>query len=299
MRETPVISVIICTYNHEDYLEKAILSVLDQEIDSRYEVLIGDDCSNDRTLKIAYHYQSLYPKVIRVFENTTNLGSTRNLLRLIFASQGDFIAILDGDDYWSSSDKLKKQMQVMNNRPNFGMVCSYALTLDDKNQTIIGRLGSDAVESFEKLIRKDDDVAAPTLFLKKELLLQCVKDSDWYISHNCFFDSVISYWFSYYSSICFIPEDLAVYRVRENSSCHSTDEKKLIEYDKRYFSIKLKFLLDHIDSVGDVHAIICEEWEKARAVASWKSEIKVRDSIAYRIGRAVLFPIKLINNLNH
>ena len=294
MIERPGISVLICTFNQEDYIEQAVRSALAQNTSRNFEILVGDDCSTDKTVSIIKTIQDEFPEKLFIHSSAQNEGATRNLLRLISLAKGDYIAILDGDDYWNDPDKLQKQWDVITNDPSIGMVCSYASKWDQVNSKMIGLLGNDDVESFERLISGDSDVAAPTLFMKKDLLEKCIAQSQWYIEHNLFFDSVISYWFAFYSRIHFIPESLAVYRVLPNSSCHSTDARVSQLYQKRYFSIKLRFLLENPVSPDFAHATLINEWEKIKKYSSWSAETRIRASKVHRLGNLLLKPFRLI-----
>ena len=86
---------------------------MQQTCNFRYELLIGDDCSTDDTLKIAHRLKDQYPDVIRVLGTKKNLGITPNFQRLIAASRGQYIAMLEGDDYWVDNNKLQMQFDLM------------------------------------------------------------------------------------------------------------------------------------------------------------------------------------------
>lgn len=108
--KAPVVSVLMLAYNHDRYLAQAIDSVLAQQTGFPIELLIGEDCSMDRTREIALRYQATYPTIIRVISSHNNVGMQQNSRRLIEASRGKFIAFCEGDDYWT--DVLKLQIQV-------------------------------------------------------------------------------------------------------------------------------------------------------------------------------------------
>ena len=296
MDEKVVISVLICTYNQEKYIASAIESAVGQIVDVPIEILIGDDCSTDNTRSIIQTFAERYPNKIRLIYPEKNLGATQNLLNLIEASQGEFLAMLDGDDVWLDLNKLQKQLDIMLLNPSVGMVCSKAKVWNENKQQYTGVLGDASVESFMELVKGNLDVAAPTIFLKKDLMNKCISSSNWYIKNNLFFDTVISYWFAYYSKIVFITEELAMYRVLLNSGCHTSNKKTQREYDKRYFAIKTRFLMENNIPIEIAHEILLLEWEKTFDSAAWQREIEVRQSKAFRIGYKLLKPIKIIKN---
>ncbi len=114
----PVVSVCVQTYNHGKYIRQAIESVLAQQTDFPIELVIGEDCSTDGTRDIVLDYHARYPEKIRGLLSTENLGKYTgngrlNLIRNLQACRGDYIAFLDGDDYWIDSSKLQKQVAVL------------------------------------------------------------------------------------------------------------------------------------------------------------------------------------------
>lgn len=118
----PVVSVHMITYNHEPYIRQAIEGVLMQKTDFEYELVIGEDCSQDRTREICLEYQKKFPDKIRVlwwYENVTNLGG--NARRVSAHCRGDFIAFCEGDDYWIDPMKLQKQVEAMRRHPSAGI----------------------------------------------------------------------------------------------------------------------------------------------------------------------------------
>ena len=110
----PVVSVHMVTYNHEPYIRQAIEGVMMQKTDFEFELVIGEDCSQDKTREICLEYQKRYPDKIRVLwwhENVTKYGG--NGRRVTAHCRGDFVAFCEGDDYWIDPLKLDKQIKLM------------------------------------------------------------------------------------------------------------------------------------------------------------------------------------------
>lgn len=108
-----MISVIVLTYNQEQYIRQTLDSILMQEVDEPLEIVIGDDHSSDATSDICRNYQEKYPDKIRYFYNTPNLGLVANFIAMLKQCRGNYCALCDGDDYWITSDKLQRQMDIM------------------------------------------------------------------------------------------------------------------------------------------------------------------------------------------
>lgn len=112
------------TYNHEKYIAQAIESVLMQKTSFPFELLIGEDCSTDGTRKIVREYQEKYPSVIRAFLREENTGGRQNFRRIYQNSRGKYVALLEGDDYWTATDKLQKQVDLLDARPDI-VLCGH------------------------------------------------------------------------------------------------------------------------------------------------------------------------------
>lgn len=97
-------------WEHGPYIGEAIESVVGQDFDGGLELLIGEDASRDDTLQVCEDYRARFPQLIQVFPTETNVGMHANFARLWQAARGEYIALCEGDDYWSVPDKLSKQL---------------------------------------------------------------------------------------------------------------------------------------------------------------------------------------------
>ncbi|MDY3254093.1 MAG: glycosyltransferase family 2 protein [Lachnospiraceae bacterium] len=129
----PKLSVILITYNHEKYIEKALDSVLSQVTDFPFEIVIGDDCSPDDTKNIIREYRDKYPDIIRIVHREKNTGRpTLNVYETTMKCRGDYLAYLEGDDYWTDNSKLQKQMDFLNEHPEY-IACTHSHKMIDDN----------------------------------------------------------------------------------------------------------------------------------------------------------------------
>lgn len=117
----PLLSVLIISYNHEQYIEQTLDSVISQKTTFPFEIVIGDDASPDKTRAICLKYAEKYPNLIRVMPKTKNLGVVPNYIRTLKACEGQYIAHLDGDDYWIDPLKLQKQVDKLRTNSDFIM----------------------------------------------------------------------------------------------------------------------------------------------------------------------------------
>jgi len=116
--DCPTLSVALITYNHEPFIRDALEGIMSQQVDFDWEVVVGEDCSTDRTRDIVREYADRYPHIIRILDSPKNIGAHENWFRIIAACRGEFIASLDGDDYWCTPHKLQKQVDLLRTNPD-------------------------------------------------------------------------------------------------------------------------------------------------------------------------------------
>lgn len=135
------LSVIVITYNHEQYIRQALDSILMQKVNFTYEILIGDDASHDATQQILKEYKDKYPEKIRLKLWKKNVGATKNDYYLKMNAKGEYIAQLEGDDYWTDADKLQIQVDFLEkNRQYIG--CTHEFVTVDQYGNVKKKLQS-------------------------------------------------------------------------------------------------------------------------------------------------------------
>jgi len=115
----PLVSVLMITYNHDQFIAQAVESVLMQKTGFPIELVIGEDCSTDRTRDIVSDFQRRCPQVIRALLPPKNLGMHRNFVETLAACTGKYVAVLEGDDYWTDPNKLQKQVEFLEANPDY------------------------------------------------------------------------------------------------------------------------------------------------------------------------------------
>lgn len=126
----PFISVCVVTYNQRSLIEICLRSILDQKVDADVQVLVGDDASTDGTSEVVQALSIEYGSRLKHFLRESNFGATVNMCDLLARADGDFVARVDGDDYWLP-DKLARQLAYMNENPECGAVYTNAITVDE------------------------------------------------------------------------------------------------------------------------------------------------------------------------
>ena len=176
--DNPVVSICCLTYNHEKYIEEAIRGFLNQETDFPFEIIIHDDASTDRTQEIIRKFSNAYPKIIKTILQEVNQysqGIDPGFEIMLPSAKGQYVALCEGDDYWCSSNKLKKQHEALN-ETNLNVAFNLSIILDDRTKKFKLNINPATKLSKSKIVQyKFSDVAkggaslmrTGSLFLRK------------------------------------------------------------------------------------------------------------------------------------
>lgn len=131
------LSVIFITYNHAKYVEKALMSVINQKTDFTFEVVVGDDCSTDGTQGILKRIASGHPEVkLNLRSENTGGRPTLNVYETTKKCTGQYLAYLEGDDFWTDDHKLQKQVDFLEDHPEY-TACTHSMKMvDEKDEEI-------------------------------------------------------------------------------------------------------------------------------------------------------------------
>lgn len=152
---TPLVSVCVITYNQEKYIGQCLEGVLMQKTSFPFEVVIGEDCSADNTRHIIRHFEEKYPDIIKPIYHHRNVGAARNHFEYCFTKiTSPYIAICDGDDYWTDPDKLQKQVDFLEQHPEC-VLCFHRIN---------------SVDQDDRIIQQQEPAEAPILYSWKDIL---------------------------------------------------------------------------------------------------------------------------------
>lgn len=149
------LATLIISYNQERYIRQALDSAVSQVGDFRYEILVSDDCSTDATPQIIQEYVQRYPGLIRNISPKTHLGLTGNYWHAIAQVKQDYLAILEGDDYWHP-EKLSKSIALLRNNPEVSLVFAKI----DLYHELSGKFLPHRIPLPDKTILTDADLVA-------------------------------------------------------------------------------------------------------------------------------------------
>lgn len=192
-RSPMMVSVLCCTYNQENYIQKTLDGIIGQEVDFPFEIIVADDASTDRTAEIIKKYHSEYPQLIHPIFREKNVGIGENYYDALTHISGRFLAICDGDDEWIDKTKLQKQVDFLLAHTDYNICCSsYVLHNSSTNEDTIFR-PNDYISSAMKL--KDEYNFKDFLYCR--FIASCTVMMRWQL-RNCIPDFL-----RYYSTIDF------------------------------------------------------------------------------------------------
>ena len=142
-----LVSVWMLAYNHENYIKQAINSVLSQRGSFELEIIIGEDCSTDKTRFIIKEYERQYPEIIKPIYYKNNVGIQQNFVNVIEKCKGKYVALCEGDDYWIDNLKLQKQIDFLEQNQEYSFCChsSSEVTEKGKEYKVANRKGKDII----------------------------------------------------------------------------------------------------------------------------------------------------------
>jgi glycosyltransferase involved in cell wall biosynthesis len=112
------ISILVVCYNQEKFIRESVASILAQKIPFEHEIIVADDCSTDATLSIVKEILERSDLQYKILENEINLGISKNYQRGFAACRGEYIAVMEGDDYWEDPFRLTKHVAFLDDNPN-------------------------------------------------------------------------------------------------------------------------------------------------------------------------------------
>jgi len=210
----PLVSIVCDTYNHAPYIRRALDGFLCQRTDFLFEIIVHDDASTDGTADIIRSYEAAHPDLFRCVYRAENVFSKdpKILEHYVFPlARGKYIAICEGDDYWTSTDKLQKQISYMEAHPDCTL-CVCAADLVDPEENCIGSVNPYEVDtdiSTEDMIMGGGgfvataSIVAPTHLAQNRASFCDETDVD---------DAVLQIWFASNGTTHYFAESMCAYR---------------------------------------------------------------------------------------
>ncbi len=251
--EQPVLSVVCVVYNHEKYLRQALDGVLMQEVDFPYEVLVGEDCSTDGSRAILQEYAEKYPGVFTMFYREKNLGAKENGWDLYMRTRGEFMIVLECDDYWTDAHKLQRQVDYLRAHPEVISV-AHPVRVVDENGNPTGERYPDCKKKHYTLkeYRRGLLPGQTASVMKRNYYTRDLFDRTLLEDATLFpGDRVCTFLEISHGQIHCLREEMSAYRhtftgSSFSASVHSMDKRKVVMANVAFYEKLLAYAREHI-----------------------------------------------------
>ncbi len=230
--DAPLVSVIVLCYNQEDYIGECLASLVAQETEFDFEIIVSDDSSTDGTLGAAMEMASQDSR-IKVFKTDENIGAARNFEAALNHSRGDLIAFCEGDDFWIGREKMQRQAVALGQNTQLGLSYTDYAKVDHEGKVLAASVLDPAAKTFEMAdIVEGHGPTMHGMLMRRKAFPQVFPKSFFEVLNP---DVFIIGWGLHAGGAGYIPEPLSAYRVHRDGIYSGLDEmeKRLIRYSTR------------------------------------------------------------------
>jgi glycosyltransferase involved in cell wall biosynthesis/RimJ/RimL family protein N-acetyltransferase len=225
----PTVSVFVMVYNHGAFLKECLEGILLQKCNFNFDIVVGEDCSTDNSRKILLDYQNKYPGKFKLLLHETNIGASKNQMEVFKNCKGKYIAMCEGDDYWTDPLKLQKQVNFLETNEDYVLIHSDIFykksggeDVNNNFRNIISKIIS--LRKGTNIVRylvKGNYIMTLTVLITKNALheaLEKIAEND---NQVAFIDYTLFLELSKLGKIHYQNEKTAVYRILPNSASNS------------------------------------------------------------------------------
>lgn len=243
------VSVWMSAYNHEKYLAQCLDGVLMQKTNFDYEIILGEDCSADKTREIAINYQKKFPDKIKLYLPEKNIGMMEMDVATWDMCDGKYIALLNGDDYWTDENKLQIQVDFLEKNPDTVM-CFHKSKVEneiDGSSFETVYLEPDDTLPVESLLRGYNPIMTVTVLMRNILEMP-----DWYPGMP-YGDMPLYIMLSKKGKIKYIDKMMSVYRIHSNGNWQGETIYNNLVKDLKFYNVINEYLnFKHDDLIKKV-----------------------------------------------
>ncbi len=245
MKNEITVSIICDTYNHEKYISQCLEGFLMQKTNFNIEILIHDDASTDNTATIIREYEAKHPDIIKPIYQTENQYSKHKsgyIWRTIQfpRAKGKYVALCEGDDYWTDPLKLQKQVDFLEANEDYGLIHTdakqYCQSLGK-----FRKVKRNSINSLDDLII-DNHIYTLTTCFRNDLLKDYLDNFYPQIPKFPFEDYQLWLYFFSKAKGYHLQEVTGVYKVLDNSACHFTNIEEGMFFEKKVYECRIFFL---------------------------------------------------------
>lgn len=325
-----IVAIKCLVYNHEPYLRDCLEGFVMQQTNFPFVAIVHDDASTDSSAAIIREYEEKYPNIIKPIYETENQYSKRDgsvgriMDEAIDATGAKYVAMCEGDDYWTDSLKLQKQVDFMEANPECGLCytdyskCNSGGELIEDSHYM--KSGDQPILTFEDHLFRQGYIAPMTWLFRKDVYESITDNMLKGTSDGSY---VVALEFFYNSKVAFLPINTATYRVSPGSASRPFSLSGLFKYRKGVYNTELEYIKRYINnqwylyfvlqqSINELYPIavelqdteyidwchkICKKYplvniQIPQSIVYLKADAKnARSSHAYRLGKILLKPL--------
>lgn len=265
------VSILMITYNQEKFISHAIESVLMQETNFDFELVIGEDCSIDNTREIVCLYQKKYPDKIKILPSDKNQGMALNFARTLAQCRGKYVALLEGDDYWTSPHKLKIQADFLDQHKDCAFCfhkvrCFY----EDKSQPAYDFPEGDLAQfSTLKTLLRGNYISTCSVVFRNRLFSSI---PEWYFQLQLG-DWPLHIFNAQHGKIGYVKEKMGCYRIHKGGTWSMEKKLKIVKNASKM----LHFIDTHLNHQY-TYLIAATNHKNYFYIAFWKDKLSRRAS---------------------
>lgn len=240
-----LVSVCCTTYNHEKFIGKTLDGFLMQETEFEYEILINEDCSTDKTAEILRDYEKRFPNRLDIIYQKENIYSKRGkpLTKVLFSKvRGKYVALCEGDDYWTDTQKLQKQVDFLEQNSQYSMCFHKSIIVDADGRILaddptfihLAEKDFNGVEMLEKWSVPTASVMFRSEFI--EPVREKIINSKYYYGDTPMFLTLLEYG----KARC-LPDSMSAYRIHAGGVSRKNTEKSMLSLYNHYQLLRKDF----------------------------------------------------------
>ena len=248
MNDQILASIAVITYNQEKYIRETMDSLVKQQCNFRFEIVVGEDASPDSTRSIVLEYQQKYPDLVRLMPAAPNKGLLINFGDTMASCRGKYLSICAGDDFWHNPLKLQKQVDFLEANPDYGVVHTDANVFNEKDRTTVENYNLHNQpnmvdgEVFDALLTSRFFIIPISACFRRSLFEKYVNFGEFKQAGFVYEDLPTWLELSRHCKFKHLPDSTVTYRVNENSISNPTDMKKKFAFMHEHYRVKKYFI---------------------------------------------------------
>lgn len=241
----PLVSIRCLVYNHEPYLRQCLDGFVMQQTTFPFEAIVHDDASTDGSAAIIREYAEKYPDIIKPIYETENQyckqdGSLTRAMDEAMHPESKYVAMCEGDDYWTDPNKLQMQVDIMEADSEVGLVHGKVKVYNQERGIFLDKLWGNPCLSFEDELLANKIISLTVCF-RKELYVSYRELRSKSSKGFKMGDYPMWLYMSHHAKTAFVEKPLGVYRILEHSASHDPDVQKMANFELSVFDAKVFF----------------------------------------------------------